>query len=249
MVTTTGPCQFDVTHSWLNIQLTDSLSSLGLSDDDKVTFTGNYIHHTSGRSPKLEYKSYWHVYNNYWFNNTGHAFDVGTGANVLIEGNVFEDVETPFLTDSAPGNSFAVSSSDVSTCDSKLGRTCAVNTLVSSGTLSVSDESVLTSWPSGESGITVKSASSVKSSVLSNAGIGKLSSSSSEKSSEKTEDQSTSSTSAYSKATSSATSAGSGPKSTLKTVGVKPTQAPQHGGAPPSSPEQEEFSQGCSFEG
>ncbi|KAJ5892296.1 uncharacterized protein N7473_008524 [Penicillium subrubescens] len=152
---------------------------LGYGKNDKVTFTGNYIHHTSGRSPKLEFNSYWHVYNNFWFNNTGHAFDVGEGTKALIEGNVFQQVKTPFLEDSSPGKTFAVTSSDKSTCDSKLGRTCAVNTFTSSGTLSAGDETVLSSWPSGESGIDVLDADQVKSSVLSNAGIGKLSSSSS----------------------------------------------------------------------
>jgi hypothetical protein len=153
--------------------------SLGYGKNDKVTFTGNYIHHTSGRSPKLEFNSYWHVYNNFWFNNTGHAFDVGEGTKALIKGNVFQQVKTPFLEDSSPGKTFAVTSSDKSTCDSKLGRTCAVNTFTSSGTLSAGDETVLSSWPSGESGIDVLDADQVKSSVLSNAGIGKLSSSSS----------------------------------------------------------------------
>ncbi|OKO98774.1 hypothetical protein PENSUB_9025 [Penicillium subrubescens] len=155
------------------------LTDLGYGKNDKVTFTGNYIHHTSGRSPKLEFNSYWHVYNNFWFNNTGHAFDVGEGTKALIEGNVFQQVKTPFLEDSSPGKTFAVTSSDKSTCDSKLGRTCAVNTFTSSGTLSAGDETVLSSWPSGESGIDVLDADQVKSSVLSNAGIGKLSSSSS----------------------------------------------------------------------
>ncbi|KAJ5440201.1 uncharacterized protein N7458_011199, partial [Penicillium daleae] len=98
-----------------------------------MTFTGEYIHHTSRRSPKLEFNSYWHV------NNTGHPFDVGEGTDALIAGRVFQQVKTPFLDDSSPGKTFAVSSSDKSTCDSKLGRTCAVNTLTSSGTLSASN--------------------------------------------------------------------------------------------------------------
>ncbi|KAJ5541829.1 hypothetical protein N7494_006905 [Penicillium frequentans] len=197
---------------------------LGYGKNDKVTFTGNYIHHTSGRSPKLEFNSYWHAYNNYWFNNTGHAFDVGEGTNALIEGNVFHQVDTPFLTDSSPGESYAVSSSDKSTCDSKLGRTCAVNSLISSGSLSVSDESVLSSWPSGESGITVTNASRVRSSVLSNAGIGKLSSSSS-----KRQVQPVPYVPAHSQAGPGATPVSEPHKWTWKTVGVKPTQAPQPG--------------------
>ncbi|KAJ5115368.1 hypothetical protein NUU61_001127 [Penicillium alfredii] len=147
---------------------------LGYGKDDQVTFAGNYIHHTSGRSPKLEFNSYWHAYNNYWHNNTGHAFDVVKETKALIEGNVFSEVNTPSETDSSPGETFAVTSSDKSTCDSILGRACAVNSLESSGELSASDESVLSSWPSGESDITVLDASKVRASVLANAGVGKL---------------------------------------------------------------------------
>ncbi|KAJ6087784.1 hypothetical protein N7467_006698 [Penicillium canescens] len=154
---------------------------LGYGKDDQVTFTGNYIHHTSGRSPKLEFNSFWHAYNNYWFNNTGHAFDIGESTNALIEGNVFHQVKTPMLEDSSPGATFAVSSSSAATCKSKLGRDCAPNSLVQSGTLSASDESVLSAMPKGESSVNVLAASRVRSSVLSNAGVGKLSSSNSKR--------------------------------------------------------------------
>ncbi|KAI9931410.1 hypothetical protein ASPWEDRAFT_103940 [Aspergillus wentii DTO 134E9] len=147
---------------------------LGYGKGDTVTFAGNYIHHTSGRSPKLEFNSHWHAYNNYWFNNTGHAFDVGENTNAFIEGNVFNNVKTPFLEDSNPGNTFAVSSSDKSTCDSATGRTCIANTLTSSGTLSGSDKSVLSGWPSGEGNLNYIAASKVASSVQANAGVGKV---------------------------------------------------------------------------
>jgi hypothetical protein len=83
------------------------------------------------------------------------------------------------LTDSSPGATFAVSNSTQSSCNSALGRTCSANTLIQSGDLSASDESVLSSWPSGEASVDVLEASRVRASVLANAGIGKLSSSSS----------------------------------------------------------------------
>ena len=200
--------------------------SLGYGKNDQVTFTGNYIHHTSGRSPKLEFNSYWHAYNNYWFNNTGHAFDVGSDTNALIEGNVFDQVDTPFLTDSSPGKTFAVSSSDKSTCDSQLGRTCSANSLISSGTLSASDASVLSSWPSDESGISVTLASKVKSSVLSNAGVGKLSSSS------KRQFYGAPSVPILSAAGPGATPTNRPPRWTWRTVGVKPTPRPSGTPAP-----------------
>ncbi|KAF5865908.1 hypothetical protein ETB97_001976 [Aspergillus alliaceus] len=49
---------------------------LGLGENDKVSFFNNWIHHTSGRSPDLGSVSTWHIFNNYWSNNTGHAFSV-----------------------------------------------------------------------------------------------------------------------------------------------------------------------------
>lgn len=219
-----------------------SKHSLGYGKNDKVTFTGNYIHHISGRSPKLEFNSYWHVYNNFWFNNTGHALDVGKGTNALIEGNVFQQVKIPFLDDSSAGKTFAVTTSDKSSCDSKLGRTCAVNTLTSSGTLSASDESVLSSWPSGESGIDVQDAARVKSSVLSDAGVGKLGRSSSPNF--KRARQSGGATpwgrslsSAGPGATPCSNPSVTAPKWTWKTIGVKPTTQPRG-----SSPHEESHS-------
>jgi pectin lyase len=140
-----------------------------------VTFTGNYIHHTSGRSPKLTYPSHWHAYNNYWSENTGHAFDVGENSNALIEGNVFRHVNTPLLTDgSGSGSVFAVTQDNKATCESTLGRTCYPNALTSSGKLAASDKSVLTSLPAGEKGVSYMKADQVRSSVEANAGVGKI---------------------------------------------------------------------------
>lgn len=152
---------------------------LGYGKGDEITFANNYIHHTSGRSPKLEFNSHWHAYNNYWTKNSGHAFDVGKNTNALIEGNVFEGVKTPFMDDSNPGAAFAASSSDASTCTAKLGRACVPNTLTDSGELSASDDAVLSNWPTGEGNVTVKPASKVSSYVLAHAGVGKLGSSAS----------------------------------------------------------------------
>ena len=146
--------------------------SLGYGKNDQVTFAYNYIHHTSGRSPKVEFSNHWHAYNNYWYRNSGHAFDVGKNSNVLIEGNVFANVDTPSEPDS--GHVFAVTSADKSACNSALGRSCVPNSLVNSGNLSSSDSSVLSNWPSSEGKADVKDASKVASSVVASAGIGKL---------------------------------------------------------------------------
>ncbi|KAL3475042.1 pectin lyase fold/virulence factor [Aspergillus californicus] len=148
---------------------------LALGEDDKVTFANNYIYQTSGRAPKIGAPSFWHVYNNYWSDNSGHAFDVSEG-NALIEGNVFEDVNSAF-TDEGAGSIFAVSSSDESTCSAALGRTCVANLLTDSEYTDVADNAVLSDFPADEEGdITVLPVDEVAAYVLANAGVGNLSS-------------------------------------------------------------------------
>lgn len=170
MATTTGACKYSI--SVRQTLAANSVPySLGYGKNDKVTFANNYIHHTSGRSPKVEFANHWHTYNNYWFNNSGHAFDVGENSNVLIEGNVFAQVDTPSEPDS--GKVFAVTSSDQSACKSALGRNCVANSLVSSGNLTTSDQSVLSDWPSDEGKADVMDVSKVASYVVANAGVGK----------------------------------------------------------------------------
>lgn len=97
---------------------------------------------------------------------------MGKDSNVLIEGNVFASVKTPSEKDS--GHVFAVTTADKSACKSALGRSCIANTVANSGNLSSSDSAVLSDWPSGEGKVTVMDASKVASSVVANAGIGKL---------------------------------------------------------------------------
>ncbi|RAQ54349.1 pectin lyase D precursor [Aspergillus flavus] len=149
-------------------------SVLGYGKGDQITFANNYIHHTSGRSPKIEFDSHWHAYNNFWENNSGHAFDVGEGANVLIEGNVFSNVKTPMNPEDTPGSTFAVNAQDASSCTSALGRPCIANELTSSGDLSGNDEAVLSGWPKGEGDTKAMTTDKVPSYVKANAGVGKL---------------------------------------------------------------------------
>ncbi|KAF2810646.1 pectin lyase-like protein [Mytilinidion resinicola] len=140
---------------------------------DLVTLKGNYIHHTSGRSPKVGGNSLIHAVNNYWYANSGHAFDVASGGYVVAEGNVFQNVVTPLLSGSA-GSVF--SSPDTTTnkaCSTYLGHVCQLNAFGSSGTLTGS----VTSFFSNFNGKTVASAaanSGVASSVKGNAGVGKV---------------------------------------------------------------------------
>ncbi|OJJ95626.1 hypothetical protein ASPACDRAFT_35786 [Aspergillus aculeatus ATCC 16872] len=94
---------------------------------DKVTFAGNYLYKTSGRAPKVQDNTYLHIYNNYWKDNSGHAFEIGSGGYVLAEGNYFEDVDTVLETDTFEGALFS-SDSASSTCSSYIGRSCVANT-------------------------------------------------------------------------------------------------------------------------
>ncbi|GMF64497.1 unnamed protein product [Phytophthora lilii] len=54
-----------------------------LGKKTELSLLGNYVHHTSGRSPKIGGHngeiSVVHAANNYFFENSGHAFDVATG--------------------------------------------------------------------------------------------------------------------------------------------------------------------------
>ncbi|POM80200.1 Hypothetical protein PHPALM_1995 [Phytophthora palmivora] len=94
----------------------------------------NYIHGTSGRSPKIggdsAAKVVAHVANNFWGNNTGHSFEIGANAWVLAEGNHFSNTKMPLYT-GKDGALYAAGSNDE--CSSTLGRACAANTLVDSG--------------------------------------------------------------------------------------------------------------------
>ncbi|GAB7357204.1 hypothetical protein MBLNU459_g8189t1 [Dothideomycetes sp. NU459] len=140
---------------------------------DLVTFKGNYVHHTSGRSPKVGGNTLLHAVNNYWYANSGHAFDSGSSnANVLAEGNVFQNVVTPLL--ESVGQVFT--SPDTTTnkdCSASLGRVCQVNAFGSSGSFSSVDTAFLVNFK-GKNIASAAAASGIASSVTKNAGIGKI---------------------------------------------------------------------------
>lgn len=93
-----------------------------------------------------------------------------------------------------------------------------------SGELSASDESVLSGWPSGETGIDVLEAGRVRASVLANAGIGKLSSSTPKR---RRQAFAAPSLPVWSSAGPGASSAGPRPTWGWKTVGAQPTATAQ----------------------
>lgn len=148
-------------HHYWGIYLTGS--------SDLITMKGNYIHHTSGRSPKTGGNSLIHAVNNYWYANTGHAFDNGAGGMVVAEGNVFQNVKTPLLANA--GQFFGSPSTSANTvCNSYLGHNCQLNAFGSSGTLGGTDTAFLTNFK----GKSIASASTASSSISSSAGVGKI---------------------------------------------------------------------------
>ncbi|KAF2138620.1 polysaccharide lyase family 1 protein [Aplosporella prunicola CBS 121167] len=151
---------------------------------DWYTVQGNYLHDVSGRNPHIgtdDSQIVFHAVNNYWSNVGGHSFDVAAGCDILVEGNVFEKVDTPFTEESASGGShiFNVPSGSESSCSSYLGRDCVANSVTGSGDFTkFDDEEALAGFSGLEKSIVeAKDASTVASDVVANAGVGKLSSS------------------------------------------------------------------------
>ncbi|KAB8260973.1 pectin lyase fold/virulence factor [Aspergillus pseudonomiae] len=164
-----------------NIHITDSNPGYVWGGDaiymNGLSFFNNWIHHTSGRSPNLGSVSAWHIFNNYWSTNTGHAFSVNPKPTILVEGNVFTDVARP----TEPGNGYGIfitNSSTISTCDSTMGRPCQENVLTGNGDLSPYTTNKVTSLQTiadaDEQNINVMRVSQVRAYVVANAGIGKV---------------------------------------------------------------------------
>ncbi|KAK1141844.1 hypothetical protein N8T08_008356 [Aspergillus melleus] len=140
---------------------------------DMVTMKGNYIYHTSGRSPKVQGNTLLHAVNNYWHDNTGHAFEIGEGGYVLAEGNVFQNIN---VVAESPINGALFTAPDANTnkvCSSYLGRACELNGFGSSGTFNQADESFLANFK-GKNIASASAYGNVASSVSSGAGQGHL---------------------------------------------------------------------------
>ncbi|RYP11340.1 hypothetical protein DL764_000158 [Monosporascus ibericus] len=135
--------------------------------NDMVTLKGNYIHHTSGRSPKVGGNTLLHAVNNYFGPSSDHQFEVGSGAYVLAEGNVIESVGTP-VQDPVEGQLFTAD--DGSACSASLGRNCVANSVTNSGTFSGANTDFLANF-SGKNIASAEAASAVDSSQ---AGFGKI---------------------------------------------------------------------------
>ncbi|KAI4603933.1 hypothetical protein KJ359_000055 [Pestalotiopsis sp. 9143b] len=117
---------------------------------DYVTFKNNYIHHVSGRAPKVAGSTLLHAVNNLWseVDSNGHGFEIASGAYVLAEGNVFSDVSVPQESGDDGALYSADSSSLASGCSSSIGRACIANSYDNSNSLSGSSSDVLSKFSS-----------------------------------------------------------------------------------------------------
>ena len=139
-----------------------------------MTLQNNYIHHTSGRSPKVGGNTLLHAVNNYWYANTGHAFEVDTGAMIVAEGNVFQNVVEMVDTSSVAGKIFTSPDSNTNAaCTAYLGHACQLNAFGSSASYKGTDTSFF-SYFSGKNVASANTASWTQSNVPNSAGIGKI---------------------------------------------------------------------------
>ncbi|KAK5107542.1 hypothetical protein LTR62_001030 [Meristemomyces frigidus] len=145
--------------------------------NDLVTLKGNYIHHTSGRSPKVggAGNTLLHAVNNYFYANSGHAFEVGAGGSVVAEGNVFQNVVNPIDAGTTGGQIFtAPSTSANAVCSASLGRACQVNAFGSSGSFNGMGSTGFLANFKGKNVASAAPASGVVASVGKDAGFGKF---------------------------------------------------------------------------
>ena len=142
-----------------------------------ITFSGNYIHTTSGRGPKVGEAGvpndlFLHAVGNYWYDVSWHAFDTYMNSGLsLIEGNYFEKVGSPRLHDDNHEAFIPVNSA--SQCVPYLGRNCEANLFVNSGTVTGSTSGRVNKLAGLKLAKPI-SAIFVKAAVLASAGVGKI---------------------------------------------------------------------------
>ncbi|KAI0441522.1 polysaccharide lyase family 1 protein [Xylaria telfairii] len=142
--------------------------------NDLVTLKGNYILHTSGRAPKVGGNTLLHAVNNYWYQSSGHEFEVDSGAKILVEGNVFQNAGEMVETSSLAGQIFTSPDSTTNqACSTYLGRACQLNAYGSTTSYKGTDQSFF-QYFSGKNIASASAASSAQSSVPNSAGYGKI---------------------------------------------------------------------------
>jgi pectin lyase len=123
---TVSNCEFNGATSWS--ATCDGHHYWGMyftGNNDMITFKNNYVHHMSGRAPKVQQNTLLHAVNNYFYANSGHAFETAAGGNVLAEGNVFQNVKNPL--ENNGGQIFAAGNGQDGACRGPLGRNCVPN--------------------------------------------------------------------------------------------------------------------------
>ncbi|KAF2127220.1 polysaccharide lyase family 1 protein [Dothidotthia symphoricarpi CBS 119687] len=140
--------------------------------DDQVTFKNNYVHHTSGRSPKIGGNSLVHAVNNYFYSNPQHMLEADAGAKALFEGNNFQNVKAAQQADLDGAVYGVASAAQASTCTASLGRACQLNVYGTSAALTGSDSSFLSSFK-GKNIATAGAAADSKN-LVNTAGYGRI---------------------------------------------------------------------------
>lgn len=72
----------------------------------RVTYHHNWFDSSGQRHPRVRFGNPVHVFNNYFYNNSGYGVASTEGAGVLVESNYFENVDDPYHLgegDSGPG--------------------------------------------------------------------------------------------------------------------------------------------------
>jgi pectate lyase len=103
-----------VTVSWNRVFSHDKSMLLGHSDDNaaqdrghlRVTYHHNWFDASTQRHPRVRFGNPVHVYNNFYYRNSGYGVASTEGAGVLVENNSFEGVSDPYHLgegDSGPG--------------------------------------------------------------------------------------------------------------------------------------------------
>ncbi|GII76668.1 hypothetical protein Sru01_16500 [Sphaerisporangium rufum] len=93
-----------VTVSWNKVFSHNKTMLLGHDDGNgsedrghlRVTYHHNWFDGTTQRHPRVRFGNPVHVFNNYYYNNSGYGVASTMEAGVLVEGNYFENVKDPY---------------------------------------------------------------------------------------------------------------------------------------------------------
>ncbi|WP_216592765.1 pectate lyase family protein [Verrucosispora sioxanthis] len=93
-----------ITVSWNRVMNHNKSMLLGHSDGNasqdvghlRVTYHHNWFDATTQRHPRVRFGNPVHVYNNYYYKNSGYGVASTMNAGVLVEGNYFDGVSDPF---------------------------------------------------------------------------------------------------------------------------------------------------------